>query len=445
MGVPFTIVQGVILLTDKFGNIVGTKQIAGEKDEGGVDDLKRLATSTVLMGRKSSANSTIVPLAANGVFTGSAWESTLHVANISILVNASHASAALGLKIQWSTNGSDVDLEDSVSVAAGGVGLGDPRTFGIKAEFFRIVYTNGATLQTFFRLATTLQYVPNKSDSRRIGNTGIPDDVFHHNKSIVAGVTPTNIFVNMLVDETGAQIVNTIAGFNAAFSQGYRATAALTRVDVRATTFVEQTTNAQRSISSANANDTGAGTGARTVRITYYTATFTGPFTVDLTLSGVAAVNTGVADICYVEKIQVLTAGSGGVNAGIITLFGSTGGGGGAIGTIAAGDNQTFWTHHYVPAGKTCVITGFIGSHSNTVVGGGAMFTLRAKDFALANSAERQVSDFLRVYGQASSSPRNYLSPIKVIGPARVLAYVQPETATASVYRAAFDFFEQTT
>lgn len=499
MGLPFSIIQGTIFLTDKYGNIVGTKSIGGELDEGGVDPLKRVATSSVIeamlddtaptaavenlptwlrmtaqralhinlrnnagteVGTStnpialsladflSTNNSSTTPLGVGGVFTGAAWDDlyTLGISTVAVMIFANQASANLGLKIQFSSDGVNVDVEKSFSIpAAAAPGQGQMMTFGKQGRYFRIVYTNNSVAQGAFRLQTILSRVPLKNSSIRIALDLAGEEDAELVKSIMMGKTPTGIYKNMNVDETGTQIVNTIAGFNAAFSQGYVATAATTRFACRATTFVEQATNAQRSISSANAADTAAGTGARTVRITYYDQAFAGPFTVDLTLNGVTPVNTGVTNICKVEKIQVLTAGSGGVNAGIITLFGATAGGGGAIGTIATGDNQTFWTHHFVPAGKTCVITGFIGSHSNTVVGGGGMFTLRALNLSIANAAENQVSDFLRVYGQASSSPRNYQSPIKVVGPARVLAYVQPETSSASVYRAAFDFFEQTT
>jgi hypothetical protein len=500
VGIPFTIVEGVIFIADKYGNIVDTREYTGEVDSfanqlrriladsvsnGVLDDTAptaateglpapvritaqraqhvnlrndagtEIGTSTnplalSLADFLSTNNSTTTPLSAAGVFTGAGWDDlyTLGISTIVVSIFSSHASASLGFKIQFSSDGVNVDAEKAFNIAAmtpGSPGENAIYTFGKQSRYFRIVYTNGATLQTSFRLQTILSRVPIKNTSVRVENTVNAENDAELVKSIMAGRTPTGIFRNINVDETGNIVVNTVSGFNAAFTVGFVATSATTRVAVRSTTFVEQTTNAQRSISSANANDTAAGTGARTVRITYYDQAFAGPFSVTLTLNGVTPVNTVAADISYVEKMEVLTAGSTGSNVGIISLFGATAGGGGTIGTIAATLNQTFWTHHYVPTGKTAVITGFIGTHSNTVVGGGGMFVLLAKDLSLANSVERQVSDFLRVYGQASSTPRNYSSPIKVIGPARILAYVTPETASSSNYRAAFDYFEQTT
>jgi hypothetical protein len=142
----------------------------------------------------------------------------------------------------------------------------------------------------------------------------------------------------ILVDSLG-RIVTAPAGSSTSVTSslvvGYISTAALTRVPVRATTLTEQTTNAQRSVVSANANDTSAGTGARTVRIKYLDQNLNGPYTETITLNGVTPVNTVNTNICYIESFEVLTAGSGGVNAGIISLKAATGGGGATICSIS--------------------------------------------------------------------------------------------------------------
>lgn len=228
-------------------------------------------------------------------------------------------------------------------------------------------------------------------------------------------------------------------------SFGQVATAALTQVVVRKTTYNEQTVGAQRSISSANAADTGVGTGAQQVTITWYDSTGAGPFTEVVTLNGVTAVATVATTICFIESMRVTRVGSGGVNAGIITLFVNAAGGGGTIGTIAASDVQTFWTHHYVPAGLTCNVTGVSCSNSATVVGGGAVFLLKQRAIGVVGAVETQVGDTIRLYGQSSGVSRLYTSqpaPIKVVGPARLQMYVTPESATALTQRASFDFYD---
>lgn len=258
---------------------------------------------------------------------------------------------------------------------------------------------------------------------------------------MVAGSDGTSI-LPLLTDNQGRLITSALTGFGALFSFGDIVTAAIGITPVRRTTYTEQTTNAQRSIVSANAADASAGTGARTVKITYLDQVGAGPFTETITMNGTTPVNTVSTTICFIEKIEVVTAGSSGSNTGILSLKAATAGGGATIWTIGATDNQTFGSHHYVPTGKTCNITGMSVSHNGTTVGSGAVFILRSKSLTLANAVESQVSDSVRLYGQASTSTRTYGSPIKVIGPSRIFSYVTPETTSSTVYRSSFDFFE---
>lgn len=220
-------------------------------------------------------------------------------------------------------------------------------------------------------------------------------------------------------------------------------TSAVTEVSVRRTAYTEQTTNGQRSIQSANANDTSAGTGARTLMITYFDQTGAGPFNETVTLNGTSCVATASSTIAYIERMEVLTVGSTGSNVGIISLRATNACGGATIGTIAAKSIQTFWAHHYVALGKVANITGISVNHSGTTVGSGGVFVLKHIEINSANDAEQQISDTVRLYGQSSTFSRNYASPIKVTGPARVTLYVAPETSSSTVYRGAMDFYEQ--
>jgi hypothetical protein len=273
------------------------------------------------------------------------------------------------------------------------------------------------------------------NDDPTYGNNG---QALATQSQLVSGSDGTNM-IPLSVDSSGRLVTSSLTGFGADFAFGDITTAARTRVLVRRTTYTEQTTDAQRRLISSSANDTAAGTGARTVKITYFNSTGAGPFTETVTLNGTTAVNTVATNIRFIEQIEVLTAGSGGANAGTIsiqTLAAVT------FGSIAIGDNQTFWCHHYIPTGKTCNITGISCGHNGTTVGSGALFTLNAKYLSITNSVETQISDFVRLYGQTSTFARTYTSPIKIIGPARIQTYVTPETSSSTTYRAAFDFFE---
>lgn len=245
-----------------------------------------------------------------------------------------------------------------------------------------------------------------------------------------------------LASDQSSLSVNIVPNSGSNFIFGDVTLAVIAQAVIRRNAYIEQTTNAQRSLVSTSALDTAAGTGARTVRITYYTATFTGPFTETVTLNGVTPVNTVSSTICYIEKIDVMTAGSTGSNAGVINLKAATAGGGVTIGFINALENQTFWVHHYIATGKTCNITGISVSHNGTTVGSGGVFVIKSKSFSVSDAVEVQVSGFVRLYGQSSNFARVYQSPLKIVGPSRLFVYVTPETSSSTVYRAAVDFYE---
>lgn len=231
-------------------------------------------------------------------------------------------------------------------------------------------------------------------------------------------------------DTTGVQ--GTSHGFVALASNGLAA--------VRSTTYTEQASNAQRSMSSSSAVDTAAGIGARTVRITYYTSTYTGPFTTTVTLNGTTPVNTSATNICFIEKMEVATVGSALFPAGTITLFAATAGGGGAIGTITATDGITYWAHHYVAAGKTCFVKNISAANNSNQ---GMQFNLKYRSSA-ANSYEvprEWVRPSIGSIGGAFQ--RTYDPPQKFVGPGRIVAYVKPDQSVSAVYLCSFDFYEE--
>jgi hypothetical protein len=215
---------------------------------------------------------------------------------------------------------------------------------------------------------------------------------------------------------------------------------------IRATTYNEQTTGAQRSLASSNANDTAAGTGARQVKITYLDASLNGPYYETVTLNGTAAVATVATNICFIERLDVVSVGSGATNAGTITLYVNSTGGGGTIGSIGVGslvagtgDLRTFWAHHYVATGKAADFTTLVVSAVSGGSGTNATFVMKSKDPVTANAPELVISDLLLVSG---SIVRALGIAIHVIGPARVVAYGIPAVNNADL-NATFDFFEQ--
>jgi hypothetical protein len=188
---------------------------------------------------------------------------------------------------------------------------------------------------------------------------------------------------------------------------------------------------------STSAADAAAGTGARTVKITYFDQTGAGPFTETVTLNGVTAVNTVGTNIALIERMDVMTVGSGGGNAGTINLQTLINGGGTTIGSIAAGDNQTNWAHHYVPTGKTCYVILIEGSA--TVVAGG--LSINSLNPINANIAQIQPDTTIRHGTTHISRPCPVLIPF--VGPALIFINERPDAATVSTVFAGFYWIQQ--
>lgn len=103
-----------------------------------------------------SANSSTAALGSGATFTGTGT-SALGVATISVMVMAIGATAPPGtLTVQQSSDNSNWDIQDIYSVAGGTVSpTGEfDIMVNMRAQFYRVVYTNGATAQTAFRLQT---------------------------------------------------------------------------------------------------------------------------------------------------------------------------------------------------------------------------------------------------------------------------------------------------
>jgi hypothetical protein len=106
-------------------------------------------------------------------------------------------------------------------------------------------------------------------------------------------------------------------------------------------------------IVSASANDTAAGTGARTVKITYLDALGAETSTT-VTMTGTTPVSLGAIHMLAVQYMEVVTSGSGLTAAGNITLRTTT------VGTqwemILAAYNRSMSAQYMVPTGFTAYL-----------------------------------------------------------------------------------------
>lgn len=126
-------------------------------------------------------NSSNTPLGIGGVYTGTATDITDYGIGY-VSVYSDQTSAADGLSIQQSTDGANWDHTDEYTINAG---TGKNFAINLHSNYIRIVYTNGTSGQTAFRLQLKLNYNGLQS-SHRIRDDITTDDDARLVKSIQA-------------------------------------------------------------------------------------------------------------------------------------------------------------------------------------------------------------------------------------------------------------------
>jgi hypothetical protein len=154
----------------------------------------------------STVNSSSTPLSGNATFTGSG-ELCIDYASIVIQVYSSHASASGGLQVQFSTNNTNWDKAVVYTVSAT-----QPENYieFPRARYMRIVYTNGATLQTSFRLQTIFHYSPVNSRHTTLDAELNAHETCVLGRHAIVGFDPTtNAPYNAKVNSSGQLLVAT--------------------------------------------------------------------------------------------------------------------------------------------------------------------------------------------------------------------------------------------
>lgn len=152
--------------------ITGSIQSVGVANQS-VSGMVTVGSLIAMPGIVSTANSTTATLGSNAVFTGTS-EEVKDFGSIVIALFTDQASATDGLSIQQSSNGTNWDITDTYTISAS---VGKTIQVQPAARFFRIVYTNGATIQGAFRLQTIFhpQYVKPTSQRAQDGYTNETD------------------------------------------------------------------------------------------------------------------------------------------------------------------------------------------------------------------------------------------------------------------------------
>jgi hypothetical protein len=151
-----------------------------------VNSTGRLWTTSDIEGAVvNAANSTTTNLAISAVFTGTSVDVSAY-AQVQISAFASHASAANGLSLQFSQDGTNWDSTNTYTVAAS---TDTAITLPVTHKFFRLVYTNGATLTTTLRISTSLRTNTTTGTIKKLNAAVNLTDTALSTRSIISGTT----------------------------------------------------------------------------------------------------------------------------------------------------------------------------------------------------------------------------------------------------------------
>ncbi|KKL88313.1 hypothetical protein LCGC14_1925940 [marine sediment metagenome] len=154
-----------------------------------------------------AGNSTTSTLTASAVFTGTGID-ILHHDIVTITIDASHNSAVDGMQFQFSTDNSNWDDVYTFTYTASD---GARRfQFPVTSQFFRVVFTNGGTNQTHFRLQTIMHHANTLTTIHRVGDSLTLDRSAQLVKAVISGETTAGGggMVNVKVNPSGTLEVN---------------------------------------------------------------------------------------------------------------------------------------------------------------------------------------------------------------------------------------------
>jgi hypothetical protein len=169
-------------------------------------------------------------------------------------------------------------------------------------------------------------------------------------------VVDDNPPINVVVEPYFTQIAEGMIPGHAPIARfGYNAAVGTSSEDIwlGSSVYVFPTVAQQMSIVSNSANDSAAGTGARTVTVFYLDQLYAEQTEI-VTMNGTAAVLTVATNIFRVNEFMSKTVGSAGSTVGQITI--SSVGGSPIFRYVFPGFNRSRGSHYTVPAGKTLFV-----------------------------------------------------------------------------------------
>lgn len=365
-----------VRIIDSNGNVIGSN-----------NPLPVDGTISVVTGSISTDNQSTTPLGSGETFTGTAEQNLFAQVGVSC-----HTDQPGTLFFDFSNDGANYNTfpVNGFDVAAN---IHEFHTAVKLGRYFRVRLVNdndGA--QTFLRLYTYY------------GNNFFPSS------------TPLNQSIgkdsDALITRPAASFLTEIAqgkvgghDFVAKFGRNSEINIASTPEDVweGGGTYTGQPTGSPETVEvfSSDAADDSAGTGMRTLRIFgLLTSDATEETSEDVVLDGVTPVNT-VNTWYRIYRALGLTYGSGGTNAGIITIRHNVTTAN-VFASIPAGRGQTAIAAWTCPAGKTAYLVGFYVSMARgSGAAGSAEISFRVREFGSGGYNAK------KVYETTNSTPAN--------------------------------------
>ena len=278
----------------------------------------------------STLNSTTTALDAAETWTGEAEYAYSHDS----VVVACKTDAAGTLYIDFSTDGTNWDSTLTYIVDAG---INEVHRLTITREYFRVRYVNGASAQTYLRLETMLGEFPALSAPR---NLQVQQDA----DAIV--VRPTKYEYEVATGRVQRETTWNKFGYNDDIDIGTETVWTVGGL------FTPLTSASTLTVVSSSSDDDDGGTGANSIVIYGIDADREAVIEV-VTLNGTGSVVT-TNSFLGVNRAAIYAAGSGGTNAGTITITATTGGATQAA--IPIGSGTTQHAFFFVQAGHTALM-----------------------------------------------------------------------------------------
>lgn len=197
--------QLLVKIYDSILNAIGVKVTSSVLPSGAAtyaaqtDGTQKTQVTLLPADTLDAGNSTTTPLGAGGVFTGQSVD-ILHYSQINI---GAKSNVAGTFQFQFSTDNTNWDFVSTHTLSAGSIFSVAIPTRG---RYFRIVYTNGATPQGYFRLQVALCEVVKGGTVRPISDTLTGGEYTLTTKSLISGQSTGGGggYINVKVSPSGA-------------------------------------------------------------------------------------------------------------------------------------------------------------------------------------------------------------------------------------------------